>query len=38
MAINMQGSWTIAVKSAETFEPPMRFVVSDVPIAVTIFK
>jgi hypothetical protein len=28
MAINMQGSWTVSVKSVETFEPPQHFVIS----------
>jgi hypothetical protein len=28
MAINMQGSWTVSVKSVEAFEPAQRFVVS----------
>jgi hypothetical protein len=28
MTINMQGSWTISVKSVETLEPPQRFVIA----------
>jgi hypothetical protein len=28
MAINMQGSWTVAVKSVEAFEPPQRFIIA----------
>jgi hypothetical protein len=28
MAINMQGSWTVSVKSVETFEAPQRFIIS----------
>ncbi len=28
MTINMQGSWTVSVKSAEAFEPPQRFIIS----------
>ncbi|HEV2722832.1 MAG TPA: hypothetical protein VG323_22600 [Thermoanaerobaculia bacterium] len=28
MAITMQGSWTVSVKSAEAFEPKQRFIIS----------
>src|SRR6266545_6151922 len=28
MTINMQGSWTVSVKSFESFEPPQRYVVA----------
>src|SRR5258708_3893721 len=29
MAINMQGSWTVSVKSKEDFEPAQRFIIAD---------
>ncbi len=28
MSINMQGAWTVRVKSVETFEPPQRFIIA----------